>query len=200
MKIVKNMKTKKSGLMYGKTIAVVILMVVFQLSVFSLNAQVEWTTVEEMGSLDYKKNEKLGFIDFSTSWCGWCKKLDKETFANDTVARILNKYYHAAKFDAESKDDVKWKNDIYKNPDLTKRTIHSFTKHIIIGKITFPTTVVLDRQMNVINVLPGFYPAKDFVKVLWYFVDDNYKKLNFESFLADFDSKFRPEMNKKLGY
>ena len=184
----------------GKTIAVVILMVVFQLSVFSLNAQVEWTTVEEMGSLDYKKNDKLGFIDFSTSWCGWCKKLDKETFANDTVARILNKYYHAAKFDAESKDDVKWKNDIYKNPDLTKRTIHSFTKHIIIGKITFPTTVVLDRQMNVINVLPGFYPAKDFVKVLWYFVDDNYKKHNFESFLADFDSKFRPEMNKKLGY
>ena len=88
--------------------------VVSMMLAVAASAQVNWTTVEKLGSLDLKENNKLGFIDFYTTWCGWCKKLDSDTFANDTVARILNKYYHAARFDAESKDDVTWKGDVYK--------------------------------------------------------------------------------------
>lgn len=32
-----------------------------------------------------KAENKLIFIDFWTSWCGWCKRLDKDTFSNDSV-------------------------------------------------------------------------------------------------------------------
>jgi thioredoxin-related protein len=60
--------------------------------------------------------------------------------------------------------------------------------------------VVLDKQMNVINVLPGYFPPKDFVMVLWYFVNDNYKKYPFEDFRDVFESQLRPKMNKLLGY
>ena len=132
--------------MNGKNIKKIALAaVVVLLSVAPLKAQVEWTTIDEMGSIDLKENNKLGFIDFYTTWCGWCKKLDSDTFTNDTVARILNKYYIAAKVDAETKDDITWKDVVYKNPDLTRKTTHSFVKHIIIGKISYPTTVVLDK-------------------------------------------------------
>ena len=186
--------------MNGKNNKKIITCVVFMFLAVAATAQVNWTTVDKMGSIDLKENNKLGFIDFYTTWCGWCKKLDTETFRNDTVARILNKYYHAARFDAESKDDVEWKDDVYKNPDLTKKMIHSFTKHIIIGKISFPTTVVLDKQMNVINVLPGYFPPKDFVMILWYFVNDNYRKYPFEDFRDVFEKQIRPKMNKDLGY
>lgn len=192
---------KTTGFMNGKNIKKIALAaVVVLLSVAPLKAQVEWTTIDEMGSIDLKENNKLGFIDFYTTWCGRCKKLDSDTFTNDTVARILNKYYMAAKVDAETKDDITWKGIVYKNPDLTRKTTHSFVKHIIIGKISYPTTVVLDKHMNVINVLPGYFSPKDFVKVLWYFVNDNYKKYPFENYNDVFESQIRPKMNKDLGY
>lgn len=186
-----------NGRILNKTI---VALSICMMCTITTTAQVNWTTVDKMGELNYKENKKLGFIDLYTTWCGWCKKLDNETFANDTVARILNKYYYAAKFDAETKDEVKWKGMVYRNPDLTKKTIHSFTKHIIIGKISFPTTVVLDKNMNVINVLPGYFPPKDFVMILWYFVNDNYKKYPFENFRDVFETQIRPKMNKDLGY
>ena len=116
--------------MNGKKLKRLLLVAMLVGASLPMTAQVQWTTVEKMGSIDTKENNKLGFIDFYTSWCDWCRQLDNTTFANDTVARILNKYYHAAKFDAESKDNVKWKGDVFKNPDLTKKTIHSFTKQL----------------------------------------------------------------------
>jgi len=32
-----------------------------------------------------KTEDKLVFVDFWTTWCGWCKKLDKDTFSADSV-------------------------------------------------------------------------------------------------------------------
>src|SRR5262245_24739094 len=29
------------------------------------------------------------FVDFSTEWCGWCKKLDRDTFSRASVAEAM---------------------------------------------------------------------------------------------------------------
>ena len=62
---------------------------------------IEWKTIEQAAKTDSKSNTKLYFVDFYTSWCGWCKKMDRETFTNPIVAKILNTYYIPVKFDAE---------------------------------------------------------------------------------------------------
>ncbi len=37
-----------------------------------------------------KRTNKHMFVDFTTTWCGWCKKMEKETFSRPEVISMLN--------------------------------------------------------------------------------------------------------------
>ena len=42
-------------------------------------------------------------IDFYTSWCRWCKVMDKKTFKNEKVASYLNEHFISIRLNAEQK-------------------------------------------------------------------------------------------------
>ena len=67
--------------------------------------KIKWLTWEQMVKLN-EKNPKKIFIDFYTSWCGWCKVMDKNTFEDTIVAEIMMKDFYCVKFDAERKDTI----------------------------------------------------------------------------------------------
>jgi thioredoxin-related protein len=44
-----------------------------------------------------KAENKHMFVDFTATWCGWCKKLDKNTFSKPEVVKALNNDFVAVK-------------------------------------------------------------------------------------------------------
>ena len=48
-----------------------------------------------------KKENKLLFVDFYTTWCGPCKKMSKEIFTKEDVGAFFNKNFISLKIDAE---------------------------------------------------------------------------------------------------
>ena len=78
----------------------------------AVQAQVQWKSIDEASKA--KIGTKLYFVDFYTDWCGYCKKMDRQTFTDPTVAKILNKYYYPVKFNAESSQTVQWAGKTYR--------------------------------------------------------------------------------------
>jgi len=57
-------------------------------------------------------------VDFYRDWCGWCKKLDAETYGNETVAAFLNESFICLKVDAEEHVDLAEEYDVVGYPTI----------------------------------------------------------------------------------
>lgn len=156
-------------------------------------AQVKWHTIGEASMA--KIGTKMYFVDFYTTWCGYCKKMDRETFTDPTVAKILNKYFYPVKFDAEGSDSFTWAGKSYSPARSNRRGAqHPFAE----GLRGYPTYVLYRADGSPIQAIPGFYSAKEFAMVLWYFASGDCDRYAFEQYQKIFDKDIRPVMEKAL--
>ena len=150
---------------------------------------VNWMTFEE--AVEAQKIEpRLVFIDVYTDWCGWCKKMDANTFNQEHVAKLLNEKFYAVKFNAEQKEDIKFKDYTFKFIPQGRRGYHQLAASLLNNQLSYPTTVFLDEEMNMIQPLKGYWAANDFYPILQFFGDKHYKSVTWEEFKKDYTAPF----------
>lgn len=178
-----------------------LLLILAVLTFGGLSAQVKWKTIEQASTVDVKSNSKMFFVDFSTSWCGWCKKMDKETFSDPVVAAILNKYYIPVHFDAEGTSTFTWNGTKYTNTQAAgqRAQTHPFTRAILGQKIGYPSFAVFNKSRELVQILQGYQSAYDFSMVLWYLCSGDSNRYTFDEYRAIFQEEIKPDMMKKLG-
>jgi len=145
----------------------------------SAKKEVEWLTIQEAYARTQKEPRKT-IVDVYTAWCGWCKVMDRETYTNPEVIDYLNKNFYMVKLDAESKQDIIIGNTKYTfdaNSGANQAAIA-----LLQGKMSYPTTVFLDAQYNMIQPLPGYLNAKAFHEIVTYLGGDYNKKEPFEQY------------------
>jgi thioredoxin-related protein len=132
---------------------------------------VKWITFEELNKLQ-KKNPRKVVFDVYTDWCGWCKKMDKSTFADPTVGKFANEKFYAVKLNAESKKVIK-----YQGREMTEQELAASWR--VTG---YPTTVYLDEKMNLIEPRSGYLDVNQFMLVLKFYGGDHHKSQTIEQF------------------
>jgi thioredoxin-related protein len=147
---------------------------------------IKWYSFEEAYKLNKKKPKKT-FIDVYTDWCGWCKKMDAETFTNPVIAKYMNDHYYCVKFDAERKDTIVVDGQVFTNPNPSnKRSTHKLAVELLRGKMSYPSYVFLNEKGQMLTVVSGYQPAREFEGVIKYFGSDDYQKSTFEEYKKDF--------------
>jgi len=53
-----------------------------------------------------KSNGKIILLDFETEWCGWCKKLDENTYSDENVKNFGKTHLLSMKIDAEKGEGI----------------------------------------------------------------------------------------------
>jgi len=48
-----------------------------------------------------RDSNKMVLVDVYTDWCGWCKRLDRDTYTNAEVVKFVNAQFVPLKLDAE---------------------------------------------------------------------------------------------------
>lgn len=161
----------------------VIIISLYSTSYGQNSESVKWYTIEEVQELVKNEPRKI-YIDMYTDWCGWCKVMDKKTFTNKDVAEQLNTNFYAVKFDAEGRENVTFRDQTFKFVSQGSRGYHEFALALM-GKLSYPTSVFLDENLNLISPLPGYYPPEKLDPILEFIGDDHYKNTNYEDFLSN---------------
>lgn len=141
--------------------------------------KIQWLTMEQAAEKMKQEPRKI-MVDVYTDWCGWCKKMDKHTFTNPEVAAIINKHYYAVKLDAEGTKPITLKGKTFNFKPEYKA--HELAVALLNGQMSFPTTVYLDEQMNMLTPVPGYLDAKSMSQVLKYFGENHHKKMTWQEY------------------
>lgn len=164
-------------------IMTLVVMVSFAASAYA-QAKINWISWEEAEALSTTSPRKV-VVDVYTEWCGWCKKMDKSTFQDESVASYINEHYYAIKFDAEHKDEIELNDRVYKYVKSGRRGYHELAAKLTFGRLSYPTIVFLDEELDVIQPIAGYKDAEMFGMIMTYFGENHHKKTPWKQYSSN---------------
>jgi thioredoxin-related protein len=143
--------------------------------------EIQWLTWEQAVELHQKEPRKI-ILDVYTDWCGWCKRMEQNTFGHELISSYINEHFYAVKFNAERQEDILFRGIAYKYVSTGKRGYHEFAAKITQGRLSYPSTVFLNEQLEIIQSIPGYREPHEFEVILTYFARDQHLQTPWETY------------------
>lgn len=127
--------------------------------------QIKWLKFEEAIAAN-AQSPKMLLVDVYTDWCGWCKKMDMDTFTDPKVIAQINGNFYAVKINAED----------------TSRTFEFMGKEYTEAQMaaamrvsSYPNFVIIEPTLQNIAQLPGYRGPDAFLAGLTELIEKAFK-------------------------
>lgn len=109
---------------------------------------ISWSSSSTLAEAKQSATEagKPIFVDLSTVWCGYCKKMKRNVYTNAAVAQAMNAGFIPLALDGEKSEGAELVSTL--------------------GINGFPTLLILDAQGNVIKKNTGYLDAQQLIAFL----------------------------------
>lgn len=164
-----------------------LLFIVFAFSFQSIAQEIKWLSFEEAISKN-KENPKQILIDVYTDWCGYCKKMDRDTYENLEIISLINQNYYPVKLDAEQKETITYNGKEFKYVAQGRKGYHEFAAALLQGNMSYPNTVFLDKNEQLIEKIPGYLTPQIIEPILVYLGEEKYLEEPWDEFQKNFIS------------
>jgi len=134
--------------------------------------KLEWLAFDAAAEKASKQNKHL-IVDVYTTWCGWCRVMERETYGNPEVADYLNSNFVLAKVNGESANKLHWRGE-----ELSER---QFARKV--GVTGYPATYFMKPDAEMLGGVPGFIRPPDFMVYTRYVATRWYQKGNIKEYV-----------------
>lgn len=106
------------------------------------------------------KEGKIVLVDAYTDWCGWCKRMDRDTYSKEEVIKKINQHFVPIKFNPELTDKTyKIGTETYSAQQLYYMLTHG-------NPTGFPTVYYIFPKKMSISIDPGYKGPEAFLQAL----------------------------------
>lgn len=147
------------------------LLIPMHMTTANMPASVDWKKIGQALE-DAPKQEKLILLDVYTDWCGWCKRMDRDTYADSTVVKYLGEKYISSKMNPEKQGEL-----LYRGKKVTQREFGQ-----ALGINSYPSTAFFNEKGELLTVVPGYIGAKEFINILKFFGEGIYLNTSWEDY------------------
>jgi len=133
---------------------------------------VRWLPLDQ-AMKEAKREKKLILIDFYAEWCGYCKKMKRETYTDSKVVERINMLFKAVSVDIEGNKEFNIKGE--------KTSEKEFSGSFRITAT--PTTFFFKPNGDPIKGIPGYMEPDEFLDILNYFGEGWFKKMGIVEYL-----------------
>lgn len=144
---------------------------------------INWLTWDDV-QVEMKKKPKKVWVDVYTDWCGWCKVMDRKTFAHPEVIKYMNEHFYAVKFNAESTEDIMFLGKKYSF--APEHNANALAAQLMGGQMSYPTFVFMEENFTGPSPIPGYQPVPQIEMILKYLAENKYKTVKFDEYSKTF--------------